>query len=89
MYVRWQPVGGLLSALASSIVSQGSRFAWTSINRAGARAQGRHVEGQCGVEGDNVPLVTRPTTLLDLINQPIKQLAAGKLSSAVVMTTGV
>ncbi len=49
--------------------------------------RGRNVEGQCGVEGDS-PLVTRPTSLQNLHGAPVTQLAAGKLASAAVLTTG-
>lgn len=35
-----------------------------------------------------MPLVTRPTTILELIGQPVTQLAASKLTSAVVLAGG-
>lgn len=48
--------------------------------------RGRNVEGQCGVE--SLPLVTRPTPLLELHGAPVVSVHAGKLNSGAVLSSG-
>jgi alpha-tubulin suppressor-like RCC1 family protein len=47
-------------------------------------AQGRNTEQQCGIEG-NQPVVTQPTAVLELLQQPITSIAAGRNNSAAVV----
>eukprot|EP00775_Hariotina_reticulata_P004833 gene4833-5080_t len=53
-------------------------------NDIGPPGRGRNVEHQCGVEGD-VPLVSKPCVVLEVHQQPITAVAAGKLNSAVIV----
>jgi hypothetical protein len=46
--------------------------------------RGRNSERQCGIEGD-APVVLTPTVVLELLQQPVRQLAAGKNNSAAVL----
>ncbi|WIA17193.1 hypothetical protein OEZ85_014076 [Tetradesmus obliquus] len=47
-------------------------------------AWGRNVEGQCAIEGP-VPLVTRPTAVLELLQAPVSSVVASKLTSGAVV----
>jgi hypothetical protein len=47
-------------------------------------AQGRNTEQQCGIEG-NQPVVTQPTAVLELLQQPVTSIAAGRNNSAAVV----
>lgn len=46
--------------------------------------RGRNVEGQCAIEGP-VPLVTRPTAVLELLQAPVSSVVASKLTSGAVV----
>jgi hypothetical protein len=56
------------------------------VSRASYHCRGRNVEGQCGVE--SLPLVTRPTPLLELHGAPLVSVHAGKLNSGAVLSSG-
>ena len=46
--------------------------------------RGRNTEQQCGIEGQQ-PIITQPTAVLELLQQQITSIAAGRNNSAAVV----
>lgn len=46
--------------------------------------RGRNTEHQCGIEGQQ-PLITQPTAVLELLQQPVNSVVAGRNNSAAVV----